>query len=310
MNDKNLKYNPRSIPEALSRFENSEKTALICSNEKISYKELIADAKNVAHALIARGINKGDRVVIEMSRSINFLRIFLGVIYAGCVDVTIHNGWPEQQRAHVIKDCSPSLIVDDKNAYELLSANLSSEDSARPLPILNGDDSFQIVYTSGSTGIPKGAVKCHQIPIDNYVENEVFGKGDPMLCYYVKNCQCMLLDANLAFAVATLQIFFALMNGKSLAFATDEELKTSKGLADCIKNTNADVIFGVPSRYYQFMEDPEFANVLKRLNMIALTGELPSNKMLDAFFDISDAALYYSYGNSFACIFYSGQYKK
>jgi acyl-coenzyme A synthetase/AMP-(fatty) acid ligase/acyl carrier protein len=306
----NLQHFPRSIPEALLRFENSDKTAIICGNEKISYKELIADAKKVAYTLIARGVKKGDRIIIEMPRSIDYIRIYLGIIFAGGVEVTIHTGWPEQQRKHVISDCSPVLIVNDKTANELLSAQLSKEELNQSLPDINKNDPFQIVYTSGSTGIPKGAVKCHQIPVDIYLGNNDFGKCDPTLLYFIKNCSCMLLDANLAFAVTTIQIFFALMNEKTLSIATDEEIKTPKGLADCIKKSKADAMFGVPSHYYQYMEEPEFAESLNKIKLIALIGELPIPKILNAILDKSDASLHYSYGNSETSIICSNPYRK
>ena len=306
----NFKYYPRSIPEAIIRFENSDKTAIICGNDKISYKELIADAKKVAYTLIAKGVKKGDRVVIEMPRSIDYIRIYLGIIFAGGVEVTIHNGWPEQQKKHVISDCSPVLIVDDKTAQELLSAQLIKEELNQSLPDINGEDAFQIVYTSGSTGIPKGAVKCHQFLVENYLENDDFGKGDPMFRYFFENCQSMLLDASLAFSVSAKHIFLALMNGKTLAIPSDEEFNTPEGLANCIKKTKADAMYGVASRYYQYLDEPEYADALKGMKLIVLTGELPLKKILDAVLETSNAALYFAYGNSETCSFNSRRYYK
>ena len=305
--DKNRK--PCSIPEALSPFENSDKTAIICGNDKISYKELLADAQYVAHVLITRGVNKGDRVVLIMSRSINYIRIYLGIIFAGGVVVTIHSGWPEQQRNQVISDCSPVLIVNDKTAQELLSVQLSKEELYQSLPTIKGEDPFQIIYTSGSTGIPKGVVNCHQLLINIcLLKNE--SDNNQSLRYFVNNCHCVLLDANLAFIVATLLIFRGLMNEKKLSFATDDELKTPKGLAECIRKSDVDSMVGVLSRYYKYLEEPEFSDALKKIRQIALTGEAPVKKILDTFLEYSNLAIFHGYGASETGSIFCKKYRK
>ena len=296
MKDNNLKH-PCSIPEALKRFEKSDKTAIICGNDKISYKELIADAKKVANVLIAQGVNNGDRVVLNMSRTIDYIRIFLGIIFSGGIVVTIHSGWPEQQQNHVISDCSPVLIINDNTSQELLSAQLSIEELNKSLPEIKGEDPFQIVYTSGSTGIPKGTVNCHQFLINNCLLKDE-SDNNQSLRYFVNNCHCVLFDANLAFIAATLHLFMALMNEKKLALATDNELTTPKGLAECIRKSNADEMGGILSRYYKYLEEPEFYDAMKGVRHIYLTGEAPIPKIMDTFCEYPNLVVYHGYGSS------------
>ena len=305
----NLQYFPRSIPEALLRFEHSDKTAIFCGNDKISYKELLTDAKKVARVLIKQNVKKGNRVVLNMSRTIDYIRMYLGIIFAGGIDVTIHSGWPEQQRKHVISDCSPVLIVNDKRAKELLSAELSKEELNQSLPEIKGEDPFQIVYTSGSTGIPKGVVNCHQLLINNNLLKDESEKNQ-LLRYFVNNCHCVLLDANLAFIAATINIFMALMNEKELCLATDEELKTPKGLADCIRKSNVDEMGGILSRYYKYLEEPEFSDAMKGIRHIYLTGEAPVPKIMDTFCEYSNLAVFHGYGSSETGGIFSKIYRK
>ncbi len=309
MKDNNLKPFPCSIPEELIKFEHSDKTAIICGNDKISYIELLADAKKVAYTLIAKGVKKGDRVVLEMSRTIDYMRIYLGIIFTGGIVVTIHSGWPEQQRNNVISDCSPVLIINDKTAKELLSAQLSKKELNKSLPEIKGEDPFQIVYTSGITGIPKGAVNCHQFIINNSLLKDE-SDNNQSLRYFINNCHRVLLDTNLAFIAATLHIFMVLMNEKELCLATDEELKTPKGLAECIRKSNADVIGGILSRYYNYLEEPEFSDAMKRIRQILLSGEALVPKILDIFCEYPNLAVFHCYGSSETGGIFSKIYRK
>ena len=57
-----------------------------------------------------------------MRRTADYMRVYLGVIYAGAVQVALHSGWPEQQQKKVLADCAPALVVDDALARELIEA--------------------------------------------------------------------------------------------------------------------------------------------------------------------------------------------
>ena len=289
-------FKPQTIPDILERYESSRDIALICRNEEISYQELIADARHMARALMERGVKKGDRVVITMSRSADYIRTHLGVVLAGGIQVTLYRGWPDHQQSLVIEDCTPSMIVDDATAKELLAASL--EDAAAPLPKLVGTDPSQIVFTSGSTGAPKGIVNCHQTIINCLYAGDGAEEEKLTSQYFAAHCSRVLIDQQLAFVILAAPLYMALLNGRTAVMATEEEMQTPGALAACIRRTGVDTLFGIYSLYSRYLNDPAFAAALKDIKLLAIGGERMKPAQRDRFLDATDAALYSGYGSS------------
>lgn len=296
MNQSTMNAQSQSIPDILEMYENSQDTALICRDEAISYKSLIADARQIARALMERGVRKGDRVIIDMSRSSDYIRTHLGVVFAGGIQVTLYRGWPERQKALVIEDCKPSMIVDDVAARDLLAATLKDEDA--PLPKLAGTDPSQIVFTSGSTGAPKGIVNCHQTIINCLYAGNDSGEEKLTSQFFAAHCKRVLIDQQLAFVILAAPLYMALLNGRTAVMATEEELETPAALATCIRRTGVDTLFGIYSLYSRYLNDPDFAAALKDIRLLAIGGERMKPVQRDLFLDATPAALYSGYGSS------------
>ena len=296
MNRTHINALPQTIPEILDQYENSHDTALICREEEISYKSLIADARQIARALMERGVRKGDRVVIDMSRSSDYIRVHLGIVLAGGIQVTLHRGWPERQKSLVIEDCRPFMIVDDAAARELLAAVLRDADA--PLPKLAGTDPSQIVFTSGSTGAPKGIVNCHRTIINCLYAGNDFGEEKLTSQFFAAHCKRVLIDQKLAFVILAAPLYMALLNGRTAVMATEEELETPAALAACIRRTGVDTLFGIYSLYSRYLSDPDFAAVLRDIRLLAIGGERMKPTQRDLFLDATPAALYSGYGSS------------
>jgi acyl-coenzyme A synthetase/AMP-(fatty) acid ligase len=158
----------QTIPRLLEQYRESASPALLCGDEVLSYRALLADARKIASGIRARGVRKGDRVVLTVKRGTDYVRAWLGVLYAGAVQVTFHDGWPEHLLASAAEDCRPSLFLDGADVRELLASPDPPEDCGIPAELL-GEDPFQIVYTSGSTGTPKGVVTSH-LSLMSYIQ--------------------------------------------------------------------------------------------------------------------------------------------
>lgn len=154
----------QTIPEAVDAYAESDKTAVLCGKEQITYRELISNAKNAARILSGMGIKKGDKVVIEMDRSIRLITALLGILYAGGAYVAVDLSWPEKRREFIAKDCGASLILTDESFTSLFTSSKDKEMMDQiSLPTLEGSDELAVYYTSGSTGEPKGCVTHHQV---------------------------------------------------------------------------------------------------------------------------------------------------
>jgi len=165
-----------------------ERVALKDDNRKLTYRELNRRINRLAHFLLAMGVRKGERVAALLHNSTPFLEIFFAVSKIGAIFVPLNFRLSPPEITFVINDCTagtfffdetfgPMLqnirkdlpIAEDRyicvdgsapvfgRAYEPLLHSASDREPAI-LPEADPESPHIIMYTSGTTGIPKGAV--------------------------------------------------------------------------------------------------------------------------------------------------------
>jgi len=171
-----------------------EKTALIWGDQRLSYKNLSDMAGRLASALIENGIQKGDRVVIVTPNSVETIIAMFGILKAGGVFLVVHHSIKEKKLSYILHDCGAKGIVLFQNQLPAFKTVLETGESLRCM-IVCGDeeggpaagcvpavfwsavqknysalkrspprseqDLACLVYTSGSTGEPKGVMESH-----------------------------------------------------------------------------------------------------------------------------------------------------
>ena len=159
-------------------------TFLVAGDERLTFAEVHAAATHVAHALVARGVRKGDRVGIAMRNSPSWIALYMGIVMAGGI-ATLLNGWwqteelaaalnevdcgmvfadpPRAKRLAALTDAQPLVIeIDDVQALAAALHPLGAGDPSTALPEIGADDLATILFTSGSTGASKGALSDHR----------------------------------------------------------------------------------------------------------------------------------------------------
>ena len=154
-------------------IEDPERPAAIADGEKISYGTLRRRARLVAAQLRAEGVVPDSVVAVGTSRSIEMLVGVLGAFYASCAYVPLDPDWPEGRKAFVVDDTEaralltttaladrfesslPKVLVDAVEEVEL------GHDNAVPHPV-RADQLAYVLYTSGSSGAPKGVAVTHR----------------------------------------------------------------------------------------------------------------------------------------------------
>ncbi len=165
-----------------------DKTFLVYEDETWTFAETMARVDEIAHALVARyGIEKGDRVAIAMRNYPEWIASFAAILSVGGIAVCMNSWWKADEMAYGLEDSGAKLLISDIERFRIAEPALSRlgiqavvarhsaegsagfdrlEDVLEPgakMPDVEVGpfDDATILYTSGTTGFPKGAVSTH-----------------------------------------------------------------------------------------------------------------------------------------------------
>ncbi len=176
---------PKSVHQMLEKAvaRRAHGTAVICGDDRATYAELNTLVGDVAGALSALGVEKGDRVAILLGNSIEFIVVLFAIARLGAVSVPLNIRHQLAENQHILGDCAAKVVVHEGHLSERVPtpgapmgarhAIAIRRDGGSPLvellgapPVLTAetveeDETATILYTSGTTGRPKGAMLTH-----------------------------------------------------------------------------------------------------------------------------------------------------
>ncbi len=174
-----------------STTRNPNKMALIAGGRRLTYWELDGMTDRFAASLRARGVERGDRVVVYMDNSWETVVAIFAVLKAGAVFSPINPSTKADKLSYVINNCRARALITQERLVPIASAALASAPSVTVSAVAGGKgevalpggfrfeeavaaeaeppafvginlDLAMLVYTSGSTGFPKGVMMTHQ----------------------------------------------------------------------------------------------------------------------------------------------------
>jgi amino acid adenylation domain-containing protein len=240
---------PLTLPQRFDRHAELTpyRTAITSADRILTYAELNAQANRFAHTLVHHGVVRGTVVALLVHRSSEMVTAIMAVLKAGGAYVPIDPEYPEERIRYMLEDSGAALLltqrdlagcaaavgyedttlfVDDPLLYRGDAANLE----------IDGDpsDLAYIMYTSGTTGTPKGTLTTHAnitrvVRDTNYIE--------------ITGHDTLLSLANYAFDGFTFDLFGALLNGAKLVLAPQETILHIGKLAQLIEDEHVTVMF-------------------------------------------------------------------
>lgn len=246
------------------------KTAIIFENQKLTYKELNEKANKLARFLLANGVYIGDVVSILLDKSIEMIVSILGILKIGGSFLPIDVNYPNERIDYILKDSKSNVLL---TSQELVH---KANDTVQVLYVEQNNSYFEqyddtninikydvdnlayIMYTSGSTGNPKGVMVTNKnvvrlVKNTNYI---TFDKDENIL-----------QTGSIVFDACTFEIWGALLNGYKLFIMKKEDLLDAYKLKAYLFKNNITTLWLTAPLFNQLCEsDPYmFKNVKKLL---------------------------------------------
>ena len=210
--------------------QHADDEAVVDAKGTFSYRALQAQASSLAQALRQAGAGKGDMVAVAMARSRDAIAAVLAILEIGAAYLPLDAAQPGERLAFMLGDSGAKwALLDAAHAKLALPAQVqrivttdvrSVRESAAQGPVVDGDALAYVMYTSGSTGMPKGVQIRHR-SILRLVRDAAYLDFSPE--------QRWLHAAPLGFDASTLEIWGALLNGGCVV-VHDEAVPTAQGL--------------------------------------------------------------------------------
>jgi len=313
-----------------------DKPAVVFKGQCLTYRELQEMSSQLAQTLRRHGIEKGDRVGIYLNRSLHAVVALFGILKAGAVYVPIDTAAPIKRAAFIIENCQIKALVSTLrnlndlgpalgNASPIRCVVLTDASSGRvegPLasatPVswrevvdmpgvesvdrqLIEDDLAYILYTSGSTGEPKGVMISHRAALSfvNWAH----------ACFHVQATDRVSNHAPLHFDLSVFDIFVTLNAGATVILVPDELSVFPINLAHFIAEQRISIWYSVPSVLTRLVLYGDIArHRFADLRLILFAGEVFPIKYLRQLTSLIPQAEYYNlYGptETNVCTYYA-----
>jgi amino acid adenylation domain-containing protein len=222
--------------------------ALEFEGERVTYAELNRRANRLAHFLRRRGVGPEVLVGLLLERSTETVVALLAVLKSGGAYVALDPGLPPARIAYMMEDAGAGLVLTQRALADLLAPapgefvhleeiaeELSEESESNPASTVSTDNLIYIVYTSGSTGQPKGIAMRHR-PLVNIVNYQIQRSGPQAR-------PRTLQFASLSFDVSIQEMFSTWLVGATLVLIREEQRRDARQLLRLVEERGIERLF-------------------------------------------------------------------
>jgi malonyl-CoA/methylmalonyl-CoA synthetase len=275
------------------RFEqafaaNAERTAIRSADHagRLTFGDLACGAARYANALAALGVEPGDRVTVQVEKSIANVLLYLAVMKAGAVYQPLNTAYTAAEVSYFVEDAQPKLIVcDPARQAEMraladrcgvfavvnldhrgegsLASMAATMDERHETAARSADDLAGLLYTSGTTGRSKGAMITHgnlESNAETLVELWRISSGDRLLhALPIFHVHGLYVALNTAFLAASEIIWFGKFDARAMIAAMPE----------------ATLMMGVPTFYTRLLSDESLTREAAEKMRLFISGSAP-----------------------------------
>ena len=233
--------------------------ALVEGDRRVTFGELVDAADALARRLHDRGAGPGRVVAIDIERSANAVIALLGVLKAGAAYLPLDADLPEARRRFMLGDCGASVVL------SAADVEVDAAASAVAVPRVAGGDLAWVLYTSGSSGRPKGVAGTH-VGLANRI-----AWGERAQPFTARDVACA--KSRLGFVDSVCELLAPLCAGRPVVIADEQTANDPLALAELLARERVTRLVAVPSLLRVMTELA--ADTLRRsaLRLINASGE-------------------------------------
>lgn len=281
-NQNGIEYDPEfAVVKRIEWFavQQPDAIALMYEGTSYTYQEMNESANRLAHDLRSRGIGPDQAVGIFLERSAQFVIAMLAVLKSGGAYVPLDPSYPQERLEYMIQqsemkvlltqaklsgDVQPEGVTKLELDHKGLQASLELLDASNPVFQTTPDNLMYIVFTSGTTGVPKGVSVEHR-QFANYIQGLIRHLN-------IETPLTFAMASTLAADLGTTNVFGALCTGGTLHVLSYDLSCDPDGVAEYFKANRIDIMKVVPSHFEVMMEAAEPENVIPH-KVLILAGE-------------------------------------
>lgn len=254
------------VPELIARLaaRHPDRTAIRQGGRTLTYGELVARSEAVARRVVAHGRAVGDVVGITGPRGIGFVVGLLGVLRSGATAFPLDPALPEGRTRHLLEIARADLFVRTADGAgdgvlsgvrtvdvdaEGLPPLGEEDDGTTPLPVVSEADPAYVIFTSGTTGLPRGVVGRHG-GLSHFLTWQAaeFGLGEDDRCSQL---------TSVSFDVMLRDTFLALVSGGTLVIPEEADERGGKAIFRWLDRERVTVLHAAPTVLQTWLLDAD-----------------------------------------------------
>ncbi|NOQ25406.1 MAG: amino acid adenylation domain-containing protein [Bacteroidales bacterium] len=256
---------------------NKDKVALKYNGHHITYRELDQRSSQLSSYLQKQGVEKGEPVGIMIGHSVEMIVGLLGILKSGGIYCPINIDYPEERKRSLLADSNIRFLLckdlefknDAVTKIDLTLIELNQEEFAE-VSKHTGQDACYIMYTSGSTGQPKGVIINHQNVV-RLVKNTNFVNF---------NSDYRILQTGaLEFDASTFELWGSLLNGGTLYLEDKYTIINDQKLKSTLEKNSINTIWMTSPLFNQMLDTD--ISIFKNLDHLLVGGDVLSTKHIN-----------------------------